>query len=109
MGVLEAGAAYLPIEASLPKDRLWHLLEHGEVEFVLTQARWDASIEWPDTVRRLVIDQLDPDTADDVPLSPVQQPEDLAYVIYTSGSTGLPKGVMIDHQGAVNTILDISR
>ncbi len=39
----------------------------------------------------------------------LQAREDLAYVIYTSGSTGLPKGVMIDHRGAVNTILDINR
>jgi amino acid adenylation domain-containing protein len=42
-------------------------------------------------------------------LAPVQDPSDLAYVIYTSGSTGAPKGVMIDHRGAVNTILDINR
>ena len=39
----------------------------------------------------------------------MQQPEDLAYVIFTSGSTGQPKGVMIDHRGAVNTVLDINR
>ena len=36
-------------------------------------------------------------------------PEDSAYVIYTSGSTGFPKGVMIDHRGAVNTVLDVNR
>ena len=36
------------------------------------------------------------------------EPEDLAYIIYTSGSTGQPKGVAIDHRGAVNTILDIN-
>jgi amino acid adenylation domain-containing protein len=41
--------------------------------------------------------------------TPVQRPDDLAYVIFTSGSTGLPKGVMIDHRGAVNTILDMNR
>ncbi|NJL38371.1 MAG: amino acid adenylation domain-containing protein, partial [Leptolyngbyaceae cyanobacterium SM1_4_3] len=42
-------------------------------------------------------------------LEPVQSPTDLAYVIYTSGSTGVPKGVMIDHRGAVNTLLDINQ
>jgi non-ribosomal peptide synthetase component F len=36
-------------------------------------------------------------------------PDKLAYVIYTSGSTGAPKGVMIDHRGAVNTILDVNQ
>ena len=39
----------------------------------------------------------------------MQRPEDLAYVIFTSGSTGVPKGVMIDHRGAVNTLVDINR
>lgn len=39
----------------------------------------------------------------------LQKPTDLAYVIFTSGSTGQPKGVMIDHRGVVNTILDINQ
>ncbi len=43
------------------------------------------------------------------PLDMVQEPSHLAYAIFTSGSTGQPKGMMIDHQGAVNTILDINR
>ena len=46
---------------------------------------------------------------EDMPPAPVQQATDLAYVIFTSGSTGSPKGVMIDHQGAVNTIRDINQ
>ncbi|MEM9007267.1 MAG: amino acid adenylation domain-containing protein [Cyanobacteria bacterium P01_F01_bin.86] len=43
------------------------------------------------------------------PLAAIQKASDLAYVIYTSGSTGNPKGVMIDHRGAVNTVLDINQ
>jgi pyochelin synthetase len=109
LGVLASGAAYLPIDAGLPKDRLWHLLEHGEVKFVLTQPHVDDSIEWPGTVQRLVIDDNHLSGLDDKPLPVVQTPDDLAYVIYTSGSTGLPKGVVIDHRGAVNTILDLNR
>jgi amino acid adenylation domain-containing protein len=45
----------------------------------------------------------------DQPLNTVQGANDLAYVIFTSGSTGLPKGVMINHRGAVNTIVDINK
>jgi amino acid adenylation domain-containing protein len=43
------------------------------------------------------------------PLAPLQAPSDLAYVIYTSGSTGEPKGVMIEHRSAANTVLDMNR
>ncbi|HEX6291076.1 MAG TPA: amino acid adenylation domain-containing protein, partial [Herpetosiphonaceae bacterium] len=62
-----------------------------------------------DHVRRLSVDMLPLTERAEQPLASVQQPTDLAYVIYTSGSTGLPKGVMIDHRGAVNTILDINQ
>jgi amino acid adenylation domain-containing protein len=54
------------------------------------------------------VDELDVTRMDVALLDSRQGPDDLAYVIYTSGSTGLPKGVMIDHRGAVNTILDIN-
>jgi amino acid adenylation domain-containing protein len=46
---------------------------------------------------------------DAAPLSRAQSPAELAYVIYTSGSTGAPKGVMVDHRGPLNTILDLNR
>ncbi|HEY9404139.1 MAG TPA: amino acid adenylation domain-containing protein, partial [Pyrinomonadaceae bacterium] len=108
LGILQAGAAYLPIDASLPKERLWYLLEHGEVELVVTQSWLDEMLEWPDGVRRIGVEDGDLEGASVEPLNTVQQPSDLAYVIYTSGSTGLPKGVMIDHRGAVNTVLDIN-
>jgi amino acid adenylation domain-containing protein len=109
LGILASGAAYLPIEASVPKERLWHLLEHGGVELVLTQSRLDQNLEWPDGLKRVCMDDEALMGMDNHPLDGVQGPGDLAYVIYTSGSTGLPKGVMIDHRGAVNTILDINK
>ena len=109
LGVLQSGAAYLPIDAQIPKERLWHLLEHGEVELVLTQSWLDKSLEWPERVRRLSVDTADLMGIDESPLEPVQGPEDLAYVIYTSGSTGLPKGVMIEHRSVVNRIIDVNQ
>ena len=109
LGILASGAAYLPLDADLPEERLLALLEHGEVELVVTQPWLTNKFEWPDHIRRIVIEEDFLATEEQSRLNPVQNPKDLAYVIYTSGSTGLPKGVMIDHRGAVNTILDINQ
>nr|BBH87119.1 hypothetical protein KTC_18700 [Thermosporothrix sp. COM3] len=108
LGILQAGAAYLPIDPHLPTERLHYLLNHGEVTLALTQSWVDERTNWPPHVQRIHVNSLDLEQAVSQPLDSVQTPEHLAYVIYTSGSTGLPKGVMIDHRGAVNTILDIN-
>lgn len=108
LAVLQSSAAYLPIDSELPRERLWYLLAHGQVELVLTQSWLDARLRWPDGIRRLSVDAADTPKADDAPLCPPQQPLDLAYVIFTSGSTGVPKGVMIGHRAAVNTLVDIN-
>ncbi len=111
LGILKAGAAYLPIDADLPEERLRYLLHHGEVHFVLTQSWLVETLSWPEQVQVYCVDSesLIVTEADMLSLEPVQEPEDLAYVIYTSGSTGQPKGVMIDHRGALNTIVDINQ
>ena len=108
LGVLRAGAAYLPIDPALPARRIRFLLGNGRVELALTQPWVDSAVEWPDGVQRLAVD-IAQDCAQPPDLrEPVQAARDLAYVIYTSGSTGQPKGVMIAHQGAVNTIADVN-
>ncbi|MCW5211360.1 amino acid adenylation domain-containing protein [Desulfobulbus sp. TB] len=113
MGILMSGAAYLPIDPELPTERQHYLLAQGKVSLILTQNKLNQQSIWPDRIKRLAIDALDSfgdsDSATLPDLEPVQKPSDLAYVIYTSGSTGNPKGVMIDHRGAVNTILDINQ
>jgi len=108
LGVLLSGAAYLPIDPNLPQERLTFLLEHGEVELVITQPWIEKTVQWPGWLKSICVEALDVARMDIEPLDVRQRPDDLAYVIYTSGSTGLPKGVMIDHRGAVNTILDIN-
>ena len=111
LGVLASGAAYLPIDPGLPKERLWYLLENGEVKLVLTQSclrdseallRSADRLEFPEGIQCLCLDNEELASESDQPLEPVQKPDDLAYVIYTSGSTGLPKGVMVAHQSVVN-------
>lgn len=110
LGVLSAGAAYLPIDPDLPAKRLEYLLHHGEVDLVLTQSWLELCVPWPTEIQRLPVDRAEPWAgASPETLPPAQRLDDLAYVIFTSGSTGDPKGVMVDHRGATNTVLDINR
>jgi epothilone synthetase B len=121
LAVLRAGAAYVPIDPSLPAERREHLLAWCEVSLVLTQPRLDAALAWPANLVRIALDEEDEEDEESAasslqgapaaaaPPSVEAQPSDLAYVIFTSGSTGLPKGVMIDHAAAVNTVLDLNR
>ncbi|MEE4678039.1 amino acid adenylation domain-containing protein [Pseudomonas alliivorans] len=103
-----AGGAYLPIDPTLPAERLRHILERAEASLALTQPAMVTRIEWPSRIDVLAV--TDEVVTDRTPLQRVNRaPTDLAYVIYTSGSTGMPKGVVIDHCGAVNTLLDINR
>jgi pyochelin synthetase len=113
LGVLRAGAAYLPIDPALPGRRMRFLLENGRVRLALTQPWADDRVDWPDGIQRMTIARATGNgtaqAEEPAPLTePVQTQRDLAYVIYTSGSTGQPKGVMIPHRGAVNTIADVN-
>lgn len=109
LGVLQSGAAYLPIDAQTPETRLHYLLKHSDVKFVLTQSCLASRIQWPTNIQCIYVDTLELQQTTALELEAVQTPEDLAYVIYTSGSTGLPKGVMIDHRAVVNTLIDINQ
>ncbi|MBN8929496.1 MAG: hypothetical protein BGO51_00040 [Rhodospirillales bacterium 69-11] len=91
VGILKAGAAYLPVDPALPEERRRHLIARGEA-LVPDPAWLDAALDGP---------------VPDMP--PVQDPSRLAYVIYTSGSTGEPKGVMIAHAAAVTTVAEVNR
>lgn len=111
LGVLLAGAAYMPIEPDWPAERQTHLMEIGLVKHVVCQQHVRARPFMPARLRYHIVDaalELD-ETQHDVVMPLVQQlPSDIAYVIFTSGSTGTPKGVVIQHHAAVNTIVDIN-
>ena len=111
LAILQSGAAYLPIDADLPQHRIDYLLDNGEVNIVLTQNHLMQSLNWKKDLEVIQVQahlSSEPDYSQLQILDTLQKPEDLAYVIYTSGSTGLPKGVMIEHRAAVNTILDVN-
>ncbi|GAA0334278.1 amino acid adenylation domain-containing protein [Actinoallomurus spadix] len=109
LGTLLAGGAYLPVDTAQPAARRDAILSDAGVRLLLTQSWLAEAGDLPDTVTALAVDDLPEGVVPaDTPPRAVS-PDDLAYVIYTSGSTGSPKGVMISHRAALNTIEDINR
>ncbi|WP_051806661.1 non-ribosomal peptide synthetase [Streptomyces sp. NRRL F-2664] len=106
-GILASGAAYLPLDASVPPERLRRLLAEAKVDRILTQSSLESRVSWPPTARRYRVDK-DFETGTATRPDTAQTPADLAYTIFTSGSTGEPKGVMVDHIGVVNLIRDVA-
>ncbi|MFJ5289852.1 amino acid adenylation domain-containing protein [Streptomyces sp. NPDC088348] len=109
LGVLHSGAAYVAIDPELPEERRLKLLARCCVRAVITEPDLRDTLAWPEGVTVLT-------PQDQATLKcPTERPErrqghdDLAYVIFTSGSTGEPKGVMITHRSAANTVQDINR
>ncbi|WP_033287826.1 non-ribosomal peptide synthase/polyketide synthase [Amycolatopsis jejuensis] len=92
LGVLKAGAAYLPLDLDHPEDRLAFMLEDAQAAVVLSSREMLAQL--PAGVPSVLVDE---------PAEPVALPSlrlgNAAYVIYTSGSTGKPKGVVVSHDG----------
>ncbi|MFD2585478.1 amino acid adenylation domain-containing protein [Croceitalea marina] len=108
LGIQFSGAAYLPIEASLPRERITRLIEIGQVEIVVSVSSVFEDLKLSNNLKKLALDEIKYEETLEIEQEYYQKSEDLAYVIFTSGSTGDPKGVVIDHRGAVNTILDIN-
>jgi natural product biosynthesis luciferase-like monooxygenase protein len=101
LGILKAGAAYVPLDPAYPSERVALMIEDSGAQLVVTTK---ASLErLPSQRARPLL--LDDDLLlhDDASAPPVVvTSKDLAYVIFTSGSTGRPKGVMVEHRNVVN-------
>jgi amino acid adenylation domain-containing protein len=100
-----AGGAYLPLDPGLPRQRQDQLIAQSQARVALVPIDGDRE-DWPDGVRVLPVELAGGEDVE--PPQQVARPTDLAYVIFTSGSTGVPKGVMISHRAALNTVDDIS-
>jgi amino acid adenylation domain-containing protein len=108
LGVCLSTAAYLPVDPQWPQARRSQVLELGQARIVVTSPRLRDTSEWPAGTRLVTFDDVEVRGADPGALDRHPGPDDLAYVIFTSGSTGQPKGVMIDHRSAANTVADIN-
>jgi len=109
LGTLKSGAAYLPLDPTLPASRRDFMLKDTAAALVLTSHDLAVGLggiaravcldtEWPE-ISRLAADNFDSGV----------QPENLAYVIYTSGSTGQPKGVSVTHRNVANFFAGMDR
>jgi len=99
LGVVHAGAAWLPLDPQLPTARLAFLIEDADAKVSLTQPQWLAQL--PAGHPAWTLDAL-PQARAFEPIS--VKANDLAYVLYTSGSTGQPKGVMNEHGALMNRL-----
>jgi len=98
LGILRAGAAYLPLDPAYPEERIAYMVGDAGARVVVTTS--DLAERVPPGDARLILldrDAAEIDAAPDAPPAVVALPESVAYVIYTSGSTGRPKGVEVTH------------
>jgi len=110
LGILKAGACYLPLDPAYPRKRIESVLEDARPKLVLTKSTVSGQ-GLTDQAACVFLDKERPDFEggnDANPEIPVAG-EDLAYVIYTSGSTGKPKGVQIPHRAVVNFLKSMPR
>ncbi|MEU4507823.1 condensation domain-containing protein, partial [Streptomyces sp. NPDC024089] len=99
LGILKAGAAFVPLDPEYPADRITYMVEDTGTPLIITSS--DLAGRLPGGIERILVDTQWPGGPDCDP-EPLASPDDLAYVIYTSGSTGRPKGVALEHRGVVN-------
>ncbi|MGQ4475118.1 non-ribosomal peptide synthetase [Streptomyces sp. SAS_276] len=99
LGILKAGAAYLPLDPGQPAERLATMVEDAACPVVLSDHdNADRAPEWLD----LSVVEAEGAKRQGPPTGIDHAPDQLAYVIFTSGSTGRPKGVAVEHRSVLN-------
>lgn len=96
LGILKSGAAYIPVDYALPESRKEYIKKNSDSRFAVD------IVKKPEIWEEIICESREY-------VSVEMSETELAYIIYTSGSTGNPKGVLIEHRSAVNTIIDINK
>jgi aspartate racemase len=104
IGVLKAGAAFVPFDAKYPESRLRYMFEDAGVRLLVTSAAQRHIA--PSSVEVALIEQAADERLDDggEKKKPLVSPDSLAYMMYTSGSTGNPKGVTVPHRAIIRLV-----
>lgn len=105
LAILTAGACYVPIGVKLPEKRRNLICSSANINYLVTDSSSAKAFKVDQTVKILNIDNADRNKKLEsfVPVSPKSK----AYIIFTSGTSGKPKGVIVSHQAARNTIDDV--
>jgi nonribosomal peptide synthetase DhbF len=112
LGILKAGAAYLPLDPEYPEERLAYMISNAKPVRVISRRKESGGLRGQKGL--ILLDDAEVDQA--LSLLPASNPDHEgrgaaqglqhpAYVIYTSGSTGRPKGVVVAHQGVAQLVL----
>ena len=107
LGIMKAGAAYVPIDSGYPKDRVEYIIENSGVSLTVTSSAIARFYGLCDNILLLDQEREIIEKFSDKRLKRTEtgvMPNDLAYIIYTSGSTGRPKGVQIEHKSICNLV-----
>lgn len=110
LGILKAGACYIPLDPEYPQDRIQYMLENSCAALVVTQSSVLKIVELPAITNPIQIDVDQHLISEQLVSNPnvKMSKDDLAYIIYTSGSTGKPKGVMVHHGAATNFLMSMA-
>lgn len=102
LAVLQAGAAYVPVDVEYPLERKMYIASDSEVKAVITNT--DFALDMAGNFFPLILVDDIPDNIDNA-VFPVVHGDDIAYIIYTSGSTGKPKGCQVMHRNLSHLFL----
>lgn len=106
LGVLQAGACYVPIQPDYPAERIAFMLRDAGIRCLLVSAEMQEDVHVPAEVRTLVVEQLLQQHAGEAAAAlPQVDTNAPAYVMYTSGSTGQPKGIEICHRSILRLVI----
>ncbi len=104
LGILKAGAAYVPLDPEYPADRLGFMLADAQVSALVAKKPPVGII--PNSIPVLNADDCQPESNEAAADALSQSPNDPAYLMYTSGSTGQPKGVVVPHRGITRLVCE---
>jgi len=102
LATLKAGAAYVPMDPTYPRERLQWIIEDARLAIILTEMAFGQDLNAPGT-QVVCLDTLNSALESNSPEKPGEKVgrNDLAYVLFTSGSTGRPKGVAVEHRSVL--------